>query len=237
MTSVLQKARVGAVVDLRAYAASTPASNDWIKGRAEPAFADAAASVAAVAPLGSGEVRSLAADEFVIVLSGRIEIAASAGRIVLNEGQSGVVPAGTTFEWTAPEGTLAIIASAPASAPGDAREPLRIDEDATLSPSNPPLPELLIGPTPSCRSHSDYRSASGEFGCGIWDSTPYHRLQMPYRHIELMHLLEGSVSFYDDGGRVTFAAGDVILFVRGEGCAWQSEVHVKKVYATHRPTA
>jgi len=37
------------------------------------------------------------------------------------------------------------------------RYDLTIDEAASLQPSNPPLADLLVGPTPSCRNHSDYR--------------------------------------------------------------------------------
>jgi uncharacterized cupin superfamily protein len=237
MSTAVQESRVGAVIDLRAYAAGTAPSADWIGGRAAPAFADAAASVAALAPVGEGRVAALAADEFVIVLTGKLDIDSGNGALALDAGQSGVLPAGTAFGWRAAEGTLAIVASVPAAEPGDSTRPVAIDESAALAPSNPPLAELLIGATPSCRNHSDYCSASGEFVCGMWDSTPYHRRQMPYRHIELMHLLEGSVTFYDDGGRVTFRKGDVVLFVRGDGCAWQSEEVVRKVYATHRPAA
>jgi uncharacterized cupin superfamily protein len=110
-----------------------------------------------------------------------------------------------------------------------------IDTAAPLEPSNPPLAELLVGPTPSCRNHTDYSSASGEFVCGTWDSTPYHRRPMTYRHIELMHLLEGAVTFRDASGSATFSKGDIFLAARGAQCAWLSEVHVKKVYAIHRP--
>jgi uncharacterized cupin superfamily protein len=58
---------------------------------------------------------------------------------------------------------------------------------------------------------------------------------MLYRHIELMHLLEGSETFEDDAGSVTFGTGDVFLAMRGAECAWISHVPVKKVYAIHRP--
>jgi uncharacterized cupin superfamily protein len=235
VSAALQEARVGAVVDLRAYAIGTAPSRDWVQGRASPAFMDAAANVAAFAPVGQGHVDTLAADEFVIVLAGRLEIESSNGRLVLDAGGSGVLPAGLSFDWRAADGTLAIIVSVPATEHGDAKGPVPIDERAALLPSNnPPLPELLIGATPTCRNHSDYRSANGEFVCGTWDATPFHRRHIPFRQIELMHLLDGSVSFYDDKGRVTYEAGDVVLYVRGEGCAWHSEVYVKKVYATHR---
>ncbi|MFV4725635.1 cupin domain-containing protein, partial [Mycobacterium tuberculosis] len=76
-----------------------------------------------------------------------------------------------------------------------------VDLAAELAPSGAPLAELLIGPTPSCRNHTDYRSADGTFTCGVWDSTPYHRRAMRYAHFELMVLLKGSVTFVDEEGK------------------------------------
>jgi uncharacterized cupin superfamily protein len=233
--SVLLDQKVGAVVDMRAYAAGTEPSTDWLSGRAAPAFADAAAQVTAIALRGEGRVEALATDEFVLVLEGRLEIESDAGTLVIEPEAGGVLPLGTGFSWRASEDLLAIVYAAPSEAAGSATVPVLIDPDALLTSSNPPLAENLIGQSPSCRNHSDYLSANGEFVCGTWDSTPYHRRQIPYRQVDLMFLLEGKVSFADDTGRVSFSAGDACLFVRGDGCAWISEEHVKKIYATQRP--
>jgi uncharacterized cupin superfamily protein len=226
--------RVRNVIDLRAYAAGIAPTGDWLAGRAIPAFADDRASVVALAPDGEGRVASLPADEFVIVLSGTLTLASARGTTLIETGRSAVLPAGVSFGWRAAPGTVAVIVSCPA-ARGSALDIVPIDETARLEPSNPPLDALLVGPKPSCRNHSDYRSADTEFVCGTWDSTPYHRRPMTYRHIELMHLLEGSVTFQDASGSVTFSKGDIFLAARGAECAWISEVHVKKVYAIHRP--
>ncbi len=225
---------VRGVIDLRAYAARTAPTRDWLGGRAAPAFADAAATVAAIKPVGEGRVAALHSDEFVLVLSGEIAIETSRGVIAIEAGRSAVLPSGFGFKWRAAAGTVAVIVACP-SASGTAAGVVPIDEAAPLESSNPPLAELLVGPTPSCRNHTDYRSASGEFVCGTWDSTPYHRRPVLFRHIELMHLLEGAVTFQDDTGSATFSKGAVILAARGAQTAWISEVHVKKVYATHRP--
>jgi uncharacterized cupin superfamily protein len=232
-TAVNQK--VGAVVDVRSYAAGTEPSTDWLNGRAAPAFADAAARVEAIALRGEGRVEKLATDEFVLVLEGQLEIESDTVTLTMGPGTGGALPIGTSFTWRASKDLLAISYTAPTAAPGSATAPVLIDLDAPLTLSSPPLAENLIGPTPTCRNHTDYLSANSEFVCGTWDSTPYHRRQIPYRQVELMFLLEGRVSFEDKGGRVTFAAGDACLFVRGEGCAWISDEHVKKIYATQRP--
>ena len=227
--------KIAAAVDVRAYAAGARPTNDWLSGRAAPAFADRKAQVAAIALRGEGRVEALSTDEFVLVLEGRLEIESDTGTLVMGPETAGVLPVGCSFAWRASEDVLAVIYTAPTDASGSATAPLLIDRDAPLTPSNPPLTENLIGPIPSCRNHSDYISANTEFVCGIWDSTPYHRRQIPYRQVELMFLLEGKVTFTSEEGQVSFSAGDACMFVRGDGCAWLSEEHVKKVYATQRP--
>ncbi|MBP7338304.1 MAG: DUF861 domain-containing protein [Niveispirillum sp.] len=71
---------------------------------------------------------------------------------------------------------------------------------------------------------------------GTWDSTPYHRRAMRYRHFELMLLLQGSVTFVDGTGREgTFRKGDIFLVEQGADCSWESREQVAKIYAIHRP--
>lgn len=226
--------RVRGLIDLRAYATCAAPTSDWLVGRPTPAFVDDAATVVALAPIGEGRVEELRTDEFVIVLSGTLTLKSTRSTTVVEAGRSAVLPAGLSFGWHASEGTLAIIVACPASS-GAASDIVRINESAPLAASNPPSDALLVGPRPTCRNHSDYRSNNGEFVCGTWDSTPYHRSAMPYRHIELMHLLDGCVTFQDASGSVTFSKGDIFLAARGAECAWISDVHVKKVYAIHRP--
>lgn len=175
-------------------------------------------------------------DEFVLVLQGAIRLGQAEREVRLGAGEAGVAVRGQRLEWTTEGATELVIMRCTAGGGAGADQPVSIDLDAPLSPSNPPLAELLIGPTPTCRNHSDYRSASGEFVCGTWDSSPYHRRLMTFGHFELMRLLEGEVTFVDQDGRTgRFGAGDVVLFVQGGGCSWESRTHVKKIYATYRP--
>jgi uncharacterized cupin superfamily protein len=227
--------KVAAVCDMRAYAAGTAPSSDWFGGRATPAFSDEAAQVASFALRGEGDVAALSADEFILVLAGRLEIESNHGTIVLGPDDAGVIPYGNRFRWRASDDMLAIIYTAPTDRLGSAQAPLLIDKEAPLGPSNPPATENLLGEIPTCRGYSDYKSANGEFACGTWDSTPYHRKQIPYRQVELMLLMAGKATFSDENGSVSFSEGDVCMFVRGVGCAWLSTEYVKKVFATQRP--
>ncbi|PTQ13515.1 enzyme of the cupin superfamily [Sphingomonas oleivorans] len=183
----------------------------------------------------AGRVSELGGDEYIIVVSGSFGLETESGSLHLAAGQSAVLPQGSSFSWTTQEATSLLFMRHEGSGPG-ASAPLLIDESAELSPSGAPLAELLVGPTPQCRNHTDYKSESGEFMCGVWDSTPYHRRAMGYRHYELMHLLEGSVTFEDGiGRRATFNKGDIFLIEQGAHCSWLSEVQVAKVYAIYRP--
>jgi uncharacterized cupin superfamily protein len=226
---------VAAVVEMRGYAAGTAPSTDWLTGRAAPAFADDAAQVSAFALRGSGTVASLPTDEFVLLLAGQLTIESEHGTIALGPDDCCAIPFGTKFEWRASDDMLAVVYAAPTDRAGNTTMPVKIDKAAPLNPSNPPALENLLGEVPTCRGFSDYISANAEFACGTWDSTPYHRRQIPYRQVELMQLLAGKVTFSDQNGSVTFSAGDVCMFVRGDGCSWLSEEYVKKVFATQRP--
>jgi uncharacterized cupin superfamily protein len=222
---------VRSFVDLRAFAAQAAEGGDLLGGTALP-LPDGPVSIAAARLSGGGHVAAMPADQFVIVLAGTLTINGE----VLEPTRSIVLPAGIALDWQAEPGTL-IIAMRCTSGPPGADRPVPIDHDAPLEPSGAPLAELLVGATPACRNHTDYRSATGEFLCGTWDSTPYFRLPMRYRHYELMHLLDGAVTFVDEAGRTaTFTAGDIFLVEQGAECSWESKTFVKKVYAIYRPT-
>ncbi|WP_343526184.1 cupin domain-containing protein [Sphingomonas sp.] len=223
---------VASFVDLRTFAEGvTVTPGDYPGARTALPLPPGPVSVEAIRLAAGSGTASSAADEFVIVLAGRLTL----NGLVLSPGESAVVPGNVATAWQAEAGTLAL-AMRCASGPAGADNIVAIDEGAELAPSGAPLAALLVGETPSCRNHTDYRSANGEFLCGTWDSTPYHRLPMRYRHYELMHLLEGTVSFRDEAGRTgTFTQGDVFLVEQGAECSWLSTTQVKKVYAIYRP--
>jgi uncharacterized cupin superfamily protein len=184
---------------------------------------------------GGGAVASMPADEFIIVDAGSLTLTYPDAVLTLDAGQSTVIQQGAAFSWSAGRPVSLIFTRYNGSQPG-ARAIVPIKESPQLEPSGAPLAELLLTPTPACRNYSDYRSADGEFVCGTWDSTPYHRRAMLYRHFELMFLLEGSVTFVDGTGRAgTFSKGDIFLVEQDATCSWESREQVAKVYVIYRP--
>lgn len=184
---------------------------------------------------GSGSVPSLPADEFIIVNVGSLTLAQGDLTLTLEAGQSAVIQQGSAFSWSAPGPVSILFTRYHRSQPGE-RAIVPIEEKPQLEASGTPLAELLLTPPPVCRNYTDYRSADGEFMCGTWDSTPYQRRAMYYRHYELMYLLEGSVTFVDEAGRSgTFSKGDIFLVEQTAQCSWDSREDVAKVYVIYRP--
>jgi uncharacterized cupin superfamily protein len=236
----LSRAQVDGLVDVLGSRAEWPAADDreagsYLTGRRRLPLPDGPVTIESVLLVSGDRGQAvLPGDEFVLVLSGAVGFRQKGRDFRISAGDAAVVLRDQPLEWAANEPAELLVLRCTAG--GSADDPAVIDTAAPLSPSNPPLAELLVGPTPSCRNHSDFRSTTGEFVCGTWDSTPYHRRLMTFRHFELMRLLEGEVTFTDPHGRSgTFGAGDVVLFVQGGAASWESRSHVKKIYSTYRP--
>lgn len=236
----LSHTQVDGFVDVLGSRAEWPAADhgqagSYLSGRRRLPLTDGPVTIESVLLSSGGSGQAvLPGDEFVIVLSGAVRFRQKGQELQIGAGEAAVVLRDQPLEWAADEPAELIVMRC--SAGGSADEPVLIDTAAPLAPSNPPMAELLLGPTPSCRNHSDFRSTTGEFVCGTWDSTPYHRRLMEFRHFELMRLLEGEVTFADRHGRSgTFGAGDVVLFVQDGAASWESRSHVKKIYSTYRP--
>jgi uncharacterized cupin superfamily protein len=227
-----------AVFDLRAWAAEAPAavSQSWRSRREPLPIADPEVSVEAFGlGAGSGYIfPGQSADEFIHVLEGELVLGASGVALTLEAGASAVIPADVAFEWSsaAPVRLLAMRHAGGASGAGL----VRLDPSLPRTPSNPPAAEVLLSETPRCRNLTQFRSADQTFTAGVWDSTPYTRRAIDYAHAELMHLLDGEVTFEDErGGAWTFRKGDLLLVRRGARLAWRSLVDVTKVFAIYRP--
>jgi uncharacterized cupin superfamily protein len=250
MSSVLQAAAVAAnppsFVDLRRFArdprqgvtvAASAGVDSFLSSRRVLDWVPGPVTAGVITlDAGSGTVQSLPADEFVIVDAGSLTLTQQGTNLTLGPNQSAVLKHGAAFAWSAPGPVSLIFVRYNGSRPDDGAI-VPIQENPEMGPSaGGPAAELLLTPAPVCRNHTDYRSADGEFTCGIWDSTPYTRRPMFFRHIELMFLLEGSVTFVDERGRSgTFSRGDIFLIEQGASCSWQNLEHVAKLYVIYRP--
>jgi len=186
---------------------------------------------------GAGTSREDRGDTWIFVDRGSITLDFDSRSLTIAAGTSAVIARGTQYSWRASEKAVVIGMRYTHLDPSEGGI-FAIDNQAPLSPSNPPADELLIGDRPSCRSHNVFRSISGEFQCGTWDSTPYQRVPIFFAHSELMHLLAGEVTFTDEAGRTaTFRKGDTFIIEQGARCSWESHQHVAKIYALYRPVA
>lgn len=227
-------------IDLHELAQSTSGNGDdpFGSGAHKLAVKAGACEIEVISlPQGTGERAGLDADLWVIVENGAVTLADSTQEVSMRKGQSAVIARGTAFSWRSDAATK-LIGMAYSDGSGGAPGILAIDNGAALSPSNPPAANVLLGETPSCRSNNHFTSADGLFCCGVWDSTPYKRLPIYFHKTELMHLLEGAVTFTDAAGRTaTFSKGDTLIIEQGAECSWDSEVDVAKIYAQYNPAA
>ncbi|MCJ2180941.1 cupin domain-containing protein [Novosphingobium album (ex Hu et al. 2023)] len=229
------------IIDLAALTAMAPPAPG-----ADPFGADAsilpvragpcevfAASLAA----GEGQFEEHRGDCWIMATAGDLVLRMRTQEFRVAQGSSAVIARGTAFSWHTPSPASLIAMRYLDAAEGPGGITL-IDNQAQLSPSNPPADDVLISEKPSCRSNNHFSSEGGNFLCGIWDSTPYTRKPIFFRHSELMHLLAGKVTFTDASGRsATFEKGDTLIIEQGAECTWDSREHVAKIYAQYRPAS
>lgn len=176
--------------------------------------------------------------EVLVVVHGALSLtAASAKPLVLHRGEGAVIARGTAVRvQTLEPAMFAFCATAGGSAGQPGITPLHAD--ANFKPSNPPLVELLLGPTPQCRSDNVFKDESTGVIVGTWDSTPYHRIVRPHRVNEFMYLLEGAVRLtHPDGSVLSAVAGDAVLVPEGTPIGWESSTRVAKFFVVQNVPA
>jgi uncharacterized cupin superfamily protein len=113
---------------------------------------------------------------------------------------------------------------------------IKVDPKVQLQPSTPPSQDILHSAVPTQHAHEYFEDATGQFTVGIWDTTGYHRKLLDFNRYELMHLLEGSVTFTDDKGKSqTFKAGETFFVPLGTPNSWKSEGYLRKIYCIFQP--
>jgi uncharacterized cupin superfamily protein len=168
--------------------------------------------------------------EVIVVHAGHVTLKTPELTLEVGVGASAVIGRGTALRIEAHPGTQWAFCASTTEAPTPGLTLL--DPLAMLSPSSAPEPQILIGPTPQCRSRNAFENAATNLRVGVWDSTPYERHGRAHKLNELMYLIEGSVTLQaPDGTSMTINTGDSVFVAQGAPCAWKSTGYVRKVYA------
>ena len=197
----------------------------------EIAWRSDAAAAGRAAFAGANDIDAFPHTETMVVLAGELTVSVEGAPALTVGAQAAVVIGrGTRLRIEASPGTVFAFhaqTSGASALPGATL----ITRDLPLSPSTPPAAEVLLGPSPQCRSHNVFTDEAVQLRAGLWDSTPYARISRPHRLAELMHILEGAVDLtMADGTVVTVAKGETVFVPQGAPCAWTSRVHVAKFY-------
>ncbi|HEX7110397.1 MAG TPA: cupin domain-containing protein [Aestuariivirga sp.] len=174
--------------------------------------------------------------EFMILLEGEVVMIEDDRETVIKAGESFFISKGRRCVWNQAGYVkkFMVLFDDPA---GDHKQPIfKIDPMVKAKPSTPPSANILHSPVPTQNTHEYFENATGEFTVGVWDTTGYHRKLIDFPRHELMHLLEGSVTFTDDkSGTQTFLAGDTFFVPLGTPNSWKSEGYLRKIYCIFQP--
>ena len=177
--------------------------------------------------------------EFFMVLSGEVVLVEEGGETVVRAGESAVIPKGCRCIWNQcgpVRKYMVAFEDREAAAAEEKPRIVRIDPQVTLAPSTPPPPAMLHSEVPEQNAHEFFTSPTGQMAVGIWDTTGYHRKLIDFPRHELMHLLEGKVTFRGGDGRFqSYEAGDTFFVPLGTPNAWQSEGYLRKIYCIIHP--
>jgi uncharacterized cupin superfamily protein len=180
---------------------------------------------------GETDVASHPHTEIWVVVEGEVSLRepGSPAR-VLGRGEGAVIARGTALQVQARGGAVVAFCAFEAQA-GTPAGITALHAQADFKPSNPPAAQLLLGPTPQCRSDNVFQDEAAGVQAGTWDSTPYHRIVRPHPVNEFMFLLAGRVRLASPDGSVLEAgAGDAVFVPHGTAVGWESRETVAKFY-------
>jgi len=177
--------------------------------------------------------------EFMLVLEGEVVIVEETGETRIGSGESFIIPKGLRCRWTqAGKVKKFFVILDDSSETVNLKPPkvVKLNPTVKLAPSTPPPADILHSPVPTQHGHEFFANATREFNAGVWDTTGYHRKLINSARYELMHLLEGAVTFSDDkGGSQTFKPGDTFFVPLGTPNSWKSEGYLRKIYCIFQP--
>lgn len=180
------------------------------------------------------------ATEFMLVLEGEVAIVEETRETRIGSDESFIIPKGLHCRWTQTGKVKKFFVILDDRSGAVNPVPLRVNKlnpKVKLQPSTPPPADILHSPVPTQNAHEYFEDATGQFTVGLWDTTGYHRKLIDFPRYELMHLLEGSVTFTDGkGGSQTFKAGDTFFVPLATLNSWKSEGYLRKIYCIFQPS-
>ena len=181
--------------------------------------------------IGELEVASYPHIETIVVLEGALTLtAAGAAPLVVGPQAGAVIGCGTSLRIQAGSRVSFVFCAAACEKPTK-RGLFPLHADADFKPSATLPADVLLGPSPACRSDNVFIDDGAQYSAGTWDSTPYHRIVRPHRVNEFMHLLAGDVRFASpDGSVLSAGTGDALFVPQGAPVGWESSERVAKFY-------
>jgi len=181
--------------------------------------------------IGELDIPSYPHIETIVVVEGELTLTADGAAPVVVGPQAGaVIGCGTSLRVQAGSRVRFVFCAAACEKP-TRRGLFPLSADADFKPSATLPADVLLGPSPACRSDNVFIDDGAQYSAGTWDSTPYHRIVRPHRVNEFMHVLAGSVRFAAPDGSVLSAdTGDALFVPQGAPIGWESSDRVAKFY-------
>ncbi|AVQ85050.1 MULTISPECIES: cupin domain-containing protein [unclassified Variovorax] len=181
--------------------------------------------------IGELDIASYPHIETIVVVEGELTLTADGAAPVVVGPQAGaVIGCGTSLRVQAGSRVRFVFCAAACEKP-TRRGLFPLSADADFKPSATLPADVLLGPSPACRSDNVFIDDGAQYSAGTWDSTPYHRIVRPHRVNEFMHVLAGSVRFAaPDGSVLSVDTGDALFVPQGAPIGWESSDCVAKFY-------
>jgi len=181
--------------------------------------------------IGELDIASYPHIETIVVVEGELTLTADGAAPVVVGAQAGaVIGCGTSLRVQAGSRVRFVFCAAACEKP-TRRGLFPLSANADFKPSATLPADVLLGPSPACRSDNVFIDDGAQYSAGTWDSTPYHRIVRPHRVNEFMHVLAGSVRFAaPDGSVLSVDTGDALFVPQGAPIGWESSDRVAKFY-------
>ena len=181
--------------------------------------------------IGELDIASYPHIETIVVVEGELTLTADgAAPVVVGAEAGAVIGCGTSLRVQAGSRVRFVFCAAACEKP-TRRGLFPLSANADFKPSATLPADVLLGPSPACRSDNVFIDDGAQYSAGTWDSTPYHRIVRPHRVNEFMHVLAGSVRFAaPDGSVLSVDTGDALFVPQGAPIGWESSDRVAKFY-------